>query len=193
MALEQRTFATTVGGVSAASIAFERGLREAGVAAAVKHFPGIGRATRNTDRRAVSISATARTLEATDLVPFRRVIADGAPIVMISNASYPALDSKPAPWSPRIQALLRTDIGFQGVTITDALEGAAATRGRRVPIVASAAARAGIDLLLVTGSEAASAAAYERVVRAAQAGRIGAAGLRASYERILELKSAYAR
>ncbi len=192
MALEQRTFAATVGGVSAASIAFGSGLAAAGIAGAIKHFPGIGRATRNTDRTAVSIRATASMLEASDLVPFRRAVAAGTPIVMISNASYPALDSKPAPWSARIQVLLRKGLGFRGVTITDALEGAAATRGRPVPSVASAAARAGIDLLLLTGSEAASAAAYERVVQAAESGQISAEDLGASYMRILRLKKMYA-
>ena len=192
MALEQRTFASSIGRVSAAASAFVRGLAAAHVAAAVKHFPGIGRATRNTDRTAVSIRVTAGTLEASDLVPFRRAFAAGAPIVMISNASYPALDSKPAPWSARIQALLRVELGFRGVTITDALEGAAATRGRSVSSVASAAALAGIDLLLLTGSEAASAAAYERVVQAARRGQISAEKLGTSYERILKLKKAYA-
>ncbi len=192
MALEQRTFGTSADRVSVAGMGFARGLAEARVAAAVKHFPGIGRATQNTDRTAVSIPIALKTLEGRDLVPFRRAVAARVPLVMISNASYPALDTKPAPWSAKIQALLRADLGFAGVTITDALEAAAATRGRSVPNVAGAAARAGIDLLLLTGSEAASAAAFEQVVRAAQRGRIAAEELRTSYERILTLKRAYA-
>jgi beta-N-acetylhexosaminidase len=191
MALEHRTFAATAAGVATASTAFARGLAAARVAAAVKHFPGIGRATRNTDRAAVAIPAGASALGRRDLIPFRKAIAERAPIVMISNATYPALDAKPAPWSPRIQALLRRELGFEGVTITDALEGAAATRGRTVAAVASLAAQAGIDLLLLTGSEASSDAAYERVVRAAEQGRIPVAALRASYERILALKRVY--
>ena len=77
-------------------------------------------------------------------------------MVMISNASYPALDSKPAPWSPRIQSLLRNELGFEGVTITDALDGAAATRRRTLPSVAVLSAQAGVDILLFTGSEASS-------------------------------------
>ena len=96
-------------------------------------------------------------------------------MVMISNASYPALDSKPAPWSPRIQSLLRNELGFKGVTITDALDGAAATRGRTVQSVAVLSAQAGVDILLFTGSEASSAAAFERLVTAAAEGRIPAA------------------
>jgi beta-N-acetylhexosaminidase len=191
MALEQRTFAQSAVDVAVAATAFARGLAAARVAAAVKHFPGIGRATRNTDRAAVSLPASAVALGRTDLLPFRRAIAAGTPMVMISNATYPALDAKPAPWSPAIQALLRNEFGFAGVTITDALDGAAATRGRTVAAVTSLAAQAGIDLLLLTGSEASSSAVYERVVLAAEQGKIPVAALRASYARILTLKKAY--
>jgi beta-N-acetylhexosaminidase len=188
MARDQRTFAPDATGVARATVAFARGLEAARVAATVKHFPGIGRATRNTDRDAVAITAGRAELSRTDLLPFRAAIAAGVPIVMISNATYPALDSKPAPWSPRIQSLLRRDLGFTGVTITDALDGAAATRDRTLPAVTTLAAQAGIDLLLLTGSEASSAAAFDRVVAVADQGRISGAALRASYDRILALK-----
>lgn len=192
MALERRTFASDASRVAAAATAFARGLESARVAAAVKHFPGIGRATRNTDRTAVSLAATRWELFGRDLVPFRRAIAAGVPLVMVSNATYPALDAKPATWSPRIQALLRSSLGFKGVTITDSLDGAAASRSRTVEGVASLAAQAGIDLLLLTGSEASSARAYERVVRAAEHGTISVADLRRSYARIASLKKAHA-
>ncbi len=188
MALERRTFATDPSRVAAAVTAFAQGLDSARVAAALKHFPGIGRATRNTDRTAVALPATLAELRRTDLLPFRRAIAVGAPLLMISNATYPALDEKPAVWSPRIQALLRSTLGFKGVTITDSLDGAAASRGRTIDGVASLAAQAGIDLLLLTGGEASSAGAYESVVRAAENGKVPVAGLRRSYVRITALK-----
>ena len=109
---------------------------------------------------------------------------------MISNATYPALDAKPAPWSPRIQALLRRDARFRGRhDHRRARRGGGDAGVERLAAVASLAAQAGIDLLLLTGSEASSDAAYERVVRAAERGRIPAAALRASYERILALKT----
>jgi len=191
MALEQRSFATSPTSVAEATVAFARGLATAWVAATVKHFPGIGRATRNTDQTAVEIAAMRTELIRRDLVPFRSAIAAGAPIVMISNATYPALDAKPAPWSTRIQFLLRHDVGFAGVTISDALDGAGATRGRTLPSVAALVAQAGVDLLLLTGSEASSAAAFERVVGTAEQGRISPVALEASHARIMELKRAY--
>lgn len=191
MQREERTFAASPAAVAGATVAFARGLAGSRVAAAVKHFPGIGRATRNTDRAAVEIDVSRREIESSDLEPFRAAIAGGVPIVMISNATYPGLDAKPAPWSTRLQSLLRDDLGFQGVTISDALDGAAATRGRAVTSVAVLAAQAGIDLLLLTGSEASSAAAFARVVGAAERGRISRTALEASYVRIMTLKRAY--
>ncbi len=191
MALEQRTFATSPTVVAAAAAAFSEGMTAARVASAVKHFPGIGRARRNTDRNAVEIQATRPALERTDFVPFRSAIAAGVPIVMISNATYPKLDAKPAPWSTRILSLLRRELGFDGVTITDALEGAAATRGRSLSSVAVLSAQAGVDLLLLTGTESSSAAVFERVARRAGDGRIPISRLEASYRRIVALKETY--
>jgi beta-N-acetylhexosaminidase len=191
MALEQRTFATTTRQVAEATVAFAQGLATARVAAAVKHFPGIGRAKRNTDRAAVEIGATRMEIIRRDLPAFRSAIDAGVPIVMISNATYPALDPKPAPWSPAVQSLLRRELGFTGVTVSDALDGAAATRRRSLPAVAALAAEAGVDLLLLTGSEASSAAAFERVAGIAEKGELSAGALQASYGRILELKATY--
>jgi beta-N-acetylhexosaminidase len=190
MAADDRTFGATGAVVGRAVTAFARGLADAGVAATAKHFPGIGRATSNTDSSLVEIRASRVALDS-DLAPFRAAIAAGVPIVMISNASYPALDSKPAPWSPRIQSLLRNELGFEGVTVTDALDGAAATRRRTLPAVAVLSAQAGVDILLFSGSEASSAAAFERIATAAAVGRIPAASLHRSYDRILALKQAY--
>ena len=188
MALEGRTFAPDASGVATAATAFAQGLASARVAASLKHFPGIGRATRNTDRTAVALNATLGQITRTDLLPFRKAVAAGVPLVMISNATYPALDTKPAPWSPRIQALLRDQLSFEGATITDSLDDAAATRGRTIASVASLAAQAGIDLLLLTGSEASSDGAYESVVRAAEQGKVSVAALRRSDARITALK-----
>ena len=190
MAADDRTFGPSGTAVAGAVGAFTQGLADARVAAAAKHFPGIGRATRNTDSSLVEIPASRDALDG-DLAPFRTAIGAGVPLVMISNASYPALDSKPAPWSSRIQSLLRNELGFQGVTITDALDGAAATRRRSLQSVAVLSAQAGVDVLLFTGSEASSAAAFEHIETAALKGRIPAPALRRSYDRILALKQAY--
>ena len=190
MAAQSRTFGASPTAVSAAVAGFTRGLGDAHVAATVKHFPGIGAARQNTDRFAIRIAARRPVLER-GLDPFRAAIGAGAPLVMISNASYATLDAKPAAWSPAVQRLLRVDLGFTGVTMTDALDGAAATRGRSLSSVAVLSAEAGVDVLLLIGSESSSERVHDDLLAAAESGRIPLASLRRSYDRIQSLKRAY--
>lgn len=190
MAAEQRTFAAGSARVGLLGTAFATGLADSGIAATAKHFPGIGRAIRSTDRSAVTIEATQAEL-ARDLRPFRRVIVAGIPLVMLSNATYSAFGPAAASWSTPIQSLLRHDLGFRGVTITDALEPAAATRGLTLTRVALLTVRAGVDLVLLTGSEASSAAVFHALVADAGDGLISRASLRRSDRRILALKQRF--
>lgn len=168
---------------------FAAGLRDAGALATMKHFPGLGFATLNTDRHIVRITAPEHRLEP-ELEPYRQAIAAGIPLIMLSNAVYDAFDRRNAAgWSRRISMkLLRGELGFEGVTITDSLDGTAHARGVPTDPLAVHAARAGTDLILVTGSEPASRSVYLSLLRAARDGRIRAADLRASHGRILALK-----
>jgi beta-N-acetylhexosaminidase len=113
------------------------------------------------------------------------------PVVMLSNAIYDAYDRvNAAGWSREIATtLLRHELGFRGVTMTDSLDGAAHVRGIAPNGLAVGAANAGTDLILLTGSEAATRDVFTSLVRAAQIGRIGRATLEASYRRILALKA----
>jgi beta-N-acetylhexosaminidase len=101
--------------------AFVRGMRAGGVAPTVKHFPGLGRVTNNTDTSSAGI--TDRTTGPADpyLEPFRAAIAAAAPMVMVSSARYPRLDAHNAAMfsRPIITGLLRGHLGFRGVVITD--------------------------------------------------------------------------
>ena len=169
---------------------FGVGLGRGGALATAKHFPGLGRATRNTDQSIVRIAATKATL-APGLKPFKTAVANRVPLIMMSNAVYTAYDPwNAAGWSRAIGTyLLRGQLGYRGVTITDSLDGAAHARGTAVGPLGVRAARAGTDLILVTGSEPSSRAAYRSLLRAATAGRIDRARLLASYKRILALKA----
>ena len=94
---------------------------------------------------------------------------------MLSNATYTAYDSTHAAgWSRAIaETLLRHDLGFKGVTITDSLNGTAAARGLSSRTLAvRAAAIAGTDMLLLTGSEAATQAVYATLLTDARNGTI---------------------
>jgi beta-N-acetylhexosaminidase len=172
------------------SNAFALGLGDRGALATMKHFPGLGFAARNTDDYVVHIDATKRRL-APGLRPYRHAVANGVPLVMLSNAVYNAYDrSHAAGWSHAIgTSLLRGELGFQGVTITDSLDGAAATRGIPTNPLALKAAKAGTDMLLLTGSEASSRSVFRTLLDAAKAGQIPQNRLAASYDRIVALKA----
>jgi beta-N-acetylhexosaminidase len=169
---------------------FGIGLGRSRVIATTKHFPGLGRARRDTDHYVVRIGAAKATL-APGLEPFRTAVANRVPLIMLSNAIYTAYDPwNAAGWSRAIGTyLLRRQLGFRGVTITDSLDGAAHQRGTTSTALAVRAATAGTDLLLITGSEPTSQNAYRTVLGAAAEGRIDRKRLLASYRRILALKA----
>ena len=167
--------------------AFALGLADAHALATMKHFQGLGLATADTDRAVVRITASRARLEA-GLRPYRDA---RVPLVMLSNAIYDAYDrTNAAGWSRAIATkLLRSELGFQGVTITDSLDGAAHARGIAPNGLALAAARAGTDLILLTGGEVATRDVFTSLLRAAQDGRLARPGLERSYARILRLKA----
>jgi beta-N-acetylhexosaminidase len=172
------------------AISFALGLGDGHTVATIKHFPGLGLAVADTDRAVVRITAPRSRLER-DLEPYRRAIAGHVPVIMLSNAIYDAYDRvNAAGWSRAIATnLLRHELGFKGVTMTDSLDGTAHTRGITPNVLALAATKAGTDQILLTGGEVASRSVYTSLLRAAQAGRIGRAGLERSYGRILRLKA----
>ena len=175
---------------STLSNAFARGLEAAGEVPVMKHFPGIGLATQNTDAFVVTITSSAARL-APGLQPYTAAVAKGVPMVMLSNATYTAYDPvNGAGWSRAIvKGLLRDQLGFRGVTITDSLSGTAKARGIPASTLAIRAAIAGTDMILVTGSEASTQATYQALLAAARAGSIPRARLLVSYNRILALKA----
>jgi hypothetical protein len=128
------------------------------------------------------------------LAPYQAAIAAGTPMIMLSNATYPAYDPEHAAgWSHAIGVdLLRNQLGFDGVTITDSLSGTANSRGVPARKLALRAARAGTDMIMLTGSEQATNVAYGRLLEAAENGTIPLGRLEASYARILALKATIA-
>jgi beta-N-acetylhexosaminidase len=132
------------------------------VATTAKHFPGLGGATVNTDDGPATIARTRAELDA-DLEPFRAAIDAGTEFVMAGHAVYPALDpDRIASQSQAvIDGLLRDELGYDGVVMTDSLEAAAVRAVADVEEAALASARAGVDVILTTGR-----GSYIRVFRA---------------------------
>jgi beta-N-acetylhexosaminidase len=133
----------------------------------VKHFPGLGGESQNTD---VGPATTLRwsLLEKTGLVPFVDAIDSGVPAVMVSNASIPGLTSRPASLSAVVEtSLLRLRLHFKGLIVTDALTAEAiVATGLTLPQAAVAALSAGADLLLYQVSGPRTAATTNQIVHA---------------------------
>jgi beta-N-acetylhexosaminidase len=167
--------------------AFVRGLQENGIAATVKHFPGLGLATGNTDHGAITINASKAKIEA-GLLPFQAAIKAGVKLVMVGTAIYPHLDAsrKPAAFSSKIiNGILRRQLGFKGVTVTDSLTAPAPSAIRHA---APKAMLAGSDLL-IWGKESASESGYATLVTEAKDSATLGARLAEAAGRIRALKT----
>ncbi|HEY6780369.1 MAG TPA: glycoside hydrolase family 3 N-terminal domain-containing protein, partial [Thermoleophilaceae bacterium] len=153
-ALAGRAFPGDAEAVSARVRASVRGLHDAGVAATAKHFPGLGGAVTNTDDGPATVDLLEGELERRDLPPFRAAIAAHVPLIMLSHALYPATDRHHiASQSHAIATdLLRDELGFDGVTVTDSIEAQAVLDRSGVATAAERSLAAGADLILMTGS-----------------------------------------
>ena len=153
----QRSYSHKASTVTACGQAFITAQQQAGVAATAKHFPGLGSAAKpqNTDTGPVTLSVSLSGLRAEDEAPYPAAIAAGVKLIMASWAIYPALDATyPAGLSPAvIQGELRSRLGYQGVTITDAIEARALTAFGSYGKRAVLAAEAGMDLLLCSAQD----------------------------------------
>jgi beta-N-acetylhexosaminidase len=188
---EGRSFGSSAAKVSETAVPFADGLVTGGVAASGKHFPGLGAAEVNTDFGVAQIDLPKATLRTVDEAPFGAFADAGGRVVMLSTAIYPALSERPAAFSRAIATTeLRGQIDFHGVSITDALQSAAAKAFGGPAKVGRAAARAGTDLLLFrqyTGAAQAGAALRASL----RARRLPRAGFEASVQRVLDLRSSF--
>ena len=131
-----------------------KGYDDAGIVSTVKHFPGHGTATNDSHDTLPVVDSTLAEIEAHDLPPFESAIAHRAPAVMLSHLDLTAIaPDVPASMAPQVYALLRDDLGFEGVAVTDSL-GMGAVAGRPTP--ALKALEAGADLLLMPVDTAAT-------------------------------------
>jgi beta-N-acetylhexosaminidase len=183
-----RGFGSTAGEVVATAVPFAAGLGAGGVAATAKHFPGLGAAGENTDFAVQRIDLSKQTLRTVDEAPYRQFVALGGPMVMLSTAIYPAFSAKPAAFArPIATGELRSRLGFEGVSITDALE-TVAVRDFGGPAKAGLeAARAGTDLLLFADYQA-GVRAHGALLRALRAGSLKRPAFETSVGRVLRLR-----
>ena len=182
--------------VGAFAGAFAHGLERAGVAAAVKHFPGHGSTADDSHVALPRITADAATLRARDLIPFARAIAGrAASIVMSAHIVVDAFDpDRPATLSPAVlTGLLRDELGFDGVVATDCLEMDAIARGVGTVRGAVGALAAGADLLFISHRLELAHQAAEAIVAAVRDGAISLARLQEAYRRVGALRARLAQ
>ncbi len=176
--------------------AFARGLERAGVAAALKHFPGHGSTSEDSHVALPRVTADAATLRARDLVPFARALAaNAASIVLTAHVIVDAFDAeRPATLSPAVlTGLLRGELGYGGVVATDCLEMDAIANGVGTVRGAVEALAAGADLLLISHHLELAHAAADAIVAAVHAGEIPLARLLQANARVRGLRERLAR
>ncbi len=172
--------------------AYIRGAHSAGMLATAKHFPGHGDTATDSHLGVAQVSGDRARLESVELAPFRKAIDAGVDSVMLAHVTVPALDSNPsavATVSPVIVTdLLKHQLGFHGVVITDALDMAGLTRLYSADIGREAvdAFKAGNDMLLIPPD---LDAAYRAMIAAVRSGDIQESRLDDSVLKILTLKA----
>jgi beta-N-acetylhexosaminidase len=186
---QRRSFGGKPGRVIRTAIPFASAMERRGVAAAAKHFPGLGSAAESTDEAVQRIRLSRGKLRRIDERPFRRFAAKDRDVVMISTAIYTHFSRKPAAFSKRLAtAELRSRLGFGGVSISDALETVSAREFGGPAKVGVAAARAGTDLLLFTDHHAA-AVAGRALRRRLRSGALARPRFERSVQRVLDLRA----
>ena len=172
--------------------AYIRGARANGMLTTAKHFPGHGDTATDSHLGVAQVSGDRVRLDSVELPPFRQAIAAGVDAVMVAHVAVPALESDPnkvATTSPAIVTqLLKEQLGFHGIVISDALDMAALTRlyAANIGRAAVDAFKAGNDVLLIPPD---LDAAYRAMLAAVASGEISVERLDSSVRKILEAKA----
>lgn len=172
--ISTRTLGAEAARVSRLAVAQVRGFQSAGVGACAKHFPGHGNTPTDSHVSLPVVSGSLDFLWETDLIPFRAVVEAGIASVMISHVKFEALDPDyPSTMSPVIiTGLLRDEIGFEGLIVTDCMEMQAITQNYGAGESAVLAALAGVDAMFFSHTREYQEAAFNALLQAAESGRL---------------------
>lgn len=166
-----------------------QGLQSAGVSACIKHFPGHGDTEGDSHTGAASTDRSREEMQAAEFLPFQSGIAAGTDMVMVGHISAPSLtdgDNIPASLSEDIiTGILRNELGYDGIIITDAMNMAAITEYYEADVAAIMALKAGADMVLMPDQ---FEQAYEGVLAAVQDGTISEERVNDSLKRIYRVK-----
>jgi beta-N-acetylhexosaminidase len=189
-----RALAEDAAGVARLGVAIIEGLQGAGVAACGKHFPGHGDTSVDSHLELPLVEHPPDRIRRVECVPFIEAIRAGVAFIMPAHVLVPSFDEeRPATLSPRlVEALLRRELGYEGVILSDDLEMKAIAATYAVPEAAVAAIAAGCDGLLVcSGDVEAQAATLEALVHAVEQGRIAYSRLEDALIRLRRAKERF--
>jgi beta-N-acetylhexosaminidase len=190
-----RSFGEDAALVARLGTAMVKGYRAAGIVSCLKHFPGHGDTTIDSHLALPVIPHTLQRLEALELIPFKSGIEAGAESVMIAHIAFPALmeqNTLPATVSSSIvQGLLRKQLGFKGIILSDCMEMEAITETIGTERAVVMAVKAGIDLVLVSHKFERQRASIEAIQAAIQSHELTTQAVRQAAERVLKLKAGY--
>ncbi|MBQ7925321.1 MAG: glycoside hydrolase family 3 protein [Lachnospiraceae bacterium] len=186
--MEKRSFGSDASLVGDMAISFARGLEEQGVWACAKHFPGHGDTKEDSHEGFAFTDKTLEELRRVELVPFAKQIEEGVSFIMAGHISVPNIleDSCPSSLSKvMITDVLREEMGFDGIVITDALNMGAIANHYTSGEAAVMALQAGVDILLMPKD---FPGAYDAVLKAVESGELSEERLEESLVRILKVK-----
>ncbi|MBN1303910.1 MAG: glycoside hydrolase family 3 protein [Anaerolineales bacterium] len=188
-----RSFGENPSLVGELAAAMLEGIQSCGVAAAAKHFPGHGDTSGDSHHGIPVLTQDLERMRRVEFSPFKDAIRSGVRLVMVGHVALPVLDSRqdvPATLSARVQKqLLRGELGYRGVTVTDAMDMLAINQGEAWEDEIIRAAVAGNDLLLITEDYEKHWRAYQALSRALQAGDLTGEEMQDSVQRVLDLKN----
>ncbi len=184
-----RAFSDDPALVATMAAASARGCQQGGIACAFSHFPGLGAASDDPAGGPATVSLDRASLASRDLLPFRAAFAAGAPATVLSLAFYAAYDPiTPAALSPAIATgLLREQLGFKGVALTDDLGSGAIAAGIGAPEAAVQAIAAGADMVVID-DPALARQGRDALLEAARSGVLSPERLDQAAARVLKLK-----
>lgn len=186
--VRDRSFGNDPELVSDMAIAVSDGLEEKGILSTYKHFPGHGATSADTHKGYAYTDKTLEELEACELIPFQRCIADGAKIIMAAHISAPNVTGDDTPTSlskTMVTDILREKMGYTGLVVTDAMNMGAITEEYTSAEAAVKALQAGVDVVLMPENYQ---QAYQGVLDAVADGTLTEERINESVTRILTVK-----
>ncbi|WP_340386725.1 beta-N-acetylhexosaminidase [Paenibacillus sp. FSL E2-0151] len=186
-----RSYGEHAESVAAHGIAAITGYQSQGIAATAKHFPGHGDTAVDSHLGMVTVPHDRNRLEQMELLPFRKAIEAGVDAIMTAHVMFPSIEPEPIPATLShkvLTGLLREEMGFEGIIITDCLEMHAISKPYGVAEAAVRAVEAGADLILVSHTLQDQVATLEAIVEAVQTGRISEEVIHQAVERIMTWK-----